>query len=350
MTRVPTQTAQEQMLYVPKWSIKNPTWLKWPANTVPRVRLIIDNDFEGDPDDLFQLVHHLLSPSVDIRAIVCSHGQIDKPKNAGTSAANAVLVAEHVMDLMGVTDTALLHRGSEKALADNQTPQMSNGVKAILDEASRHEPDRPLFFAAGAGFTDLASAYLIDPTIVDRMTVVWIGGIQHDDIVGTKGRFTAEYNRDVDLIATQIVFSAGFQIWQVPRDVYRRCILSEAELRERVWKQGGAIGKYMYEEIRHILAELSDRIGRAEMYPMGDQPLVLLTVLEGVVEEDDDFTSSKYVLKPTPQIADDGSYIERTDAKLMRVYTDLDFRLMFEDMFIKLREFTAWQDKEMESA
>jgi len=28
----------------------------------PRMRIIIDNDFGGDPDGLFQLVHHLLSP------------------------------------------------------------------------------------------------------------------------------------------------------------------------------------------------------------------------------------------------------------------------------------------------
>jgi hypothetical protein len=32
----------------------------------PRQRIIIDNDFGGDPDGLFQLAHHLASPSVEI--------------------------------------------------------------------------------------------------------------------------------------------------------------------------------------------------------------------------------------------------------------------------------------------
>lgn len=32
----------------------------------PRQRVIIDNDFSGDPDGLFQLAHHLASPSVDM--------------------------------------------------------------------------------------------------------------------------------------------------------------------------------------------------------------------------------------------------------------------------------------------
>jgi hypothetical protein len=46
------------------------------ANTsviTPRMRVIVDNDFSGDPDGLFQLAHLVLSPSVDIRAIIGSH-------------------------------------------------------------------------------------------------------------------------------------------------------------------------------------------------------------------------------------------------------------------------------------
>jgi len=39
----------------------------------PRARVIIDNDFSGDPGGLVQLAHHVLSPSVEIRAIIGSH-------------------------------------------------------------------------------------------------------------------------------------------------------------------------------------------------------------------------------------------------------------------------------------
>jgi hypothetical protein len=37
------------------------------------MRVIVDNDFSGDPDGLFQMAHLLLSPSVDIRGIIGSH-------------------------------------------------------------------------------------------------------------------------------------------------------------------------------------------------------------------------------------------------------------------------------------
>ena len=43
--------------------------------TVPlmKTKVIIDNDFCGDPDGLFQLTHQLLCKSCDIRAIVGGH-------------------------------------------------------------------------------------------------------------------------------------------------------------------------------------------------------------------------------------------------------------------------------------
>jgi purine nucleosidase len=39
----------------------------------PRLRVIVDNDFSGDPDGLFQLAHQLWSPSVEVRGIIGSH-------------------------------------------------------------------------------------------------------------------------------------------------------------------------------------------------------------------------------------------------------------------------------------
>lgn len=61
----------------------------------PRMRIIIDNDFSGDPDGLFQLAHHLLSPSVEIRGIIGSHlkagaGFGSEAKNSARAACEKV--------------------------------------------------------------------------------------------------------------------------------------------------------------------------------------------------------------------------------------------------------------------
>ena len=42
-----------------------------PFHTGKRYSVIIDNDFMGDPDGLFQLVHHALSSSCDINLLLC---------------------------------------------------------------------------------------------------------------------------------------------------------------------------------------------------------------------------------------------------------------------------------------
>ncbi|HEY9196784.1 MAG TPA: hypothetical protein VIM77_10980, partial [Mucilaginibacter sp.] len=58
------------------------------AKTVlPRMRVIFDNDFSGDPDGLFALTHMLLSPSVEIRGIIGSHLRVgDGFDNSKTQA------------------------------------------------------------------------------------------------------------------------------------------------------------------------------------------------------------------------------------------------------------------------
>lgn len=72
---------------------------------------------------------------------------------------------------------------------------------------------------------------------------------------------------------------------------------------------------------------------------------------EGVnVEPEDDFSSNQFVSKPTPLISDAGRYVARPGARPMRVYTNLDYRLMFEDFFLKLRGVCAMAGGGMASA
>ncbi len=53
---------------------------------LPIARVIVDNDFAGDPDGLFQLAHHLLCRSVEIPLIVGSHLP---PQFGGATSATA---------------------------------------------------------------------------------------------------------------------------------------------------------------------------------------------------------------------------------------------------------------------
>ena len=52
----------------------------------PRFRVISDNDYAGDPDGLYQLAHHALSPSVELRAVIGSHLAVDDPFDRSAGA------------------------------------------------------------------------------------------------------------------------------------------------------------------------------------------------------------------------------------------------------------------------
>src|SRR5687767_8378137 len=68
------------------------------STITPRMRVIVDNDFSGDPDGLFQLAHIMLSTSVEVRGIIGSHLKVgDGFDNSKTQAANAAKKAKEVL-------------------------------------------------------------------------------------------------------------------------------------------------------------------------------------------------------------------------------------------------------------
>jgi purine nucleosidase len=306
----------------------------------PRIRVIIDNDFIGDPDGLFQLVHHLLSPSVEIRGIIGSHLKagdgFDTSKLTATHSRQKI---EEVLSIMNVGKTIPVYEGSNNALANKNTPQNSEAANAIIKEAMRNDSKLPLYVVCGAGLTDLASAYLLKPEIAERLTLIWIGGPEYSDIALPPPGYTSlEYNLGIDIQAAQIVFNkSDISIWQVPRSSYRQVLLPYSSLLYKV-KTAGKIGNYLANSIEAIMKKAAKwNINLGETYILGDSPLVLLTALQSSFEPDP--SSSQYMLRPSPIINDQGLYEVNASGRNIRVYKDLDVRLLFEDFFSKLNLF-----------
>lgn len=325
------------------WPLGAFPWLGTEPRPKPGIRVIIDNDFAGDPDDLFQLAHHLLSPAVEIRSIIGSHLRPGDGFHPGAgSAAAGVAKAAELLAVMGLGAADALVSGSELALHDRTTPQRSPATAAIIAEAHRDDP-RPLFVLCGGGLTDIASAYLIDPSIARRLTVAWIGGPEYPGTASPPPGVTGpEYNLGIDPVAAQVVFNdSDLPLWQVPRDAYRQCLVADIELRERV-ATAGPLGAHLYQALRHVDATLRDpALGYPATYVLGDSPLVLLTALQSYFDPDP--SSSEYRLRPAPRFDEHGALTERHDGRPIRVYTRIDNRLMFEDLFLKLRAFHRWQ-------
>lgn len=310
----------------------------WTNLVTPRMRVIIDNDFGGDPDGLFQLAHSLLSPSIEIRGIIGSHLRAgDGFDSSRVQADNAARKAREVLQRIDPTSRIPVIAGSNQAMINDSTPVSSAGVNLIIREALRTDSQLPLYVVCGAGLTEIASALLKEPSIASRLTLVWIGGSEYPGTALPPPNFsTTEYNTAIDIAAVKTVFNrSSVAIWQVPRNAYRQAIFSYAELLLKV-RPRGKIGEYLcgqLEQIMKITARF--RLNLGEVYVLGDSPLVLLTALQSSFEADP--ASSDYILVARPKINDLGNYDPSRSSGTIRVYTRLDLRLMFEDFIAKLR-------------
>jgi purine nucleosidase len=303
----------------------------------PRLRVIVDNDFSGDPDGLFQLAHLLLSPSVEVRAIIGSHLKVgDGFDPTPTQATNAARQATELLGVLGLAGRVPVLAGSNVAMANDSTPVKSAGVNFIMQEALRTDTQLPLYVLCGAGLTEIASAALTDPRIAQRLTLVWIGGPEYEGLaLPPPGAAPLEYNLGIDVAAGRAVFNrTRLPLWQVPRDAYRQVLLPYSVLLTKV-KPQGKTGRYLAATLERLMARLPQyHLHIGETYVLGDSPLVLLTALQSSFEPDP--SSSDYVLRPAPRLTVAGTYAPNPAGRSIRVYRRLDTALLLSDFLAKL--------------
>jgi inosine-uridine nucleoside N-ribohydrolase len=298
--------------------------------------VICDNDYCGDPDGLVQLAHHLLSPSVELRGVIGSQlPSFDITCEAGRQVERSLEHAARLLALTGREDVPL-HAGSDDGLPATGGPATCAGAEAIVAEAMRDDTDLPLVVACGGSLTAVASAWLMEPRISERLTVVWIGGNEHEGLAETGSPFSMlEYNASTDLAATQLVFGAtDLELWQIPRDAYRQVLASHDELLVRM-RPHGELGRHLFDALADFhggVAQLGFPMG--ETYILGDSPLVLLTALTSSFDPSP--SSSVSVLRDRQRIDESGHYTGPVDGPPIRVFTRLDTRLMLEDLYAKL--------------
>ena len=159
-------------------------------------RVVVDNDFAGDPDGILALAHHLLSPSNRVVAITSSFlnprfGR--RRRRPGRRRRTARLAAELLAEL-GLADPPPVSTGAEEPFG-----RAAAGPRRRTRSSprAREEDELPLYVVCGGPLTNVAAALELDPGIAERLTLVWIGGSLDPEAF--------EYNRDTDPAAAEAV-------------------------------------------------------------------------------------------------------------------------------------------------
>lgn len=290
------------------------------ARLIPQrvsARVIVDNDFAGDPDGLVALAHQLLSPKTRTVLVTSSalNGKFVDKALAGRSAAAGDATAAELIGKMGLASAPPVVTGSE-SFGDGQG-QVSAAARAIVSEAMRDDP-LPLFVTCGGPLTNVAAALRLEPAIAKRMTLVWIGG-------GPYPEGGWEYNLATDVAAARrVIEGSDVALWQVPQNAYHQMQMSVAEMTTRL-RTVSPLGQWLYERYTRLPSFVT--LGGA--CDLGDSPMVLLTAISD--------ESSRYENRTAQRIADDFRYGAMVPGRTIRVFESLDVRLAFEDLFALLQ-------------
>lgn len=283
-------------------------------------RAIVLTDTANEADDQFALAYTLLSPSIEVRAVVAGHFGLPRSTKASFDEA------ARVMDLLGASAAQVpLYLGAEGPLDSfgEASSIAVPGVRAILNEARRDDP-RPLYLLGMGALTDVALALREDPGIANRLTLVWVGGGRYPG-----GGCEANFFRDIR--AAREVFASEMPMWQIPVGAYKELQVSLAELRRRV-EPLGSLGSFLVGELLLFQERMRARASwiSEESWVLGD------LAAPGVVL---DRRRDYYESVQRPSIGDDGSYLPTSDAmRSIRVYKHLDARFLIEDLLAKLAD------------
>ncbi|HTG67696.1 MAG TPA: nucleoside hydrolase [Candidatus Udaeobacter sp.] len=289
-----------------------------------KIRLIINTDAKNEADDQFAIVHALLTPRFKIKGIIAA--QFEKTAsmmNRKDTMQQSYDEIQKVLSIMDLQGQVPVYKGAAKALEKETDPRISEGAEAIVLEALKDDP-LPLYVVFLGPLTDMASALLMEPSIADKLTVIWIGGGHYPE-----GGW--EYNLLNDIDSTNVVFDSKVELWQVPHTVYTTMRVSIAELAYKV-KPYGEIGNYLYQQLidfNNWAAEAFQNSPwpKGEMWSLGDSPAISL-----LLDEHD----YGYEIKPAPRITEDMYYVHDQKERMIRVYHYVDARFTLEDMFAKL--------------
>ncbi len=235
------------------------------ALDLPRTDQVLDVVIDTDPlnevDDQFALAWALLRPDrLRVRALLSAPWRSDERVYASTDPAvdqprherrtrpsvgpaeGVRLATAELHRVVGVTGVPVpVHAGADRFLPAATTPVPSPATEALISLA-HEEREGPLYVVGIACATNLASALLIDPTIRDRICVVWTSA--HPTFWP---HATASYNLSLDLHASRVLFDSGVPLVYLPGYyVGEELRTTRAELEQFVRGQG-ALGDYLWQ-------------------------------------------------------------------------------------------------------
>lgn len=176
------------------------------------VDVVLDTDAYNEIDDQFAIAYLLKSKEkLTVKGIYAAPFFNENSCSPGDGMEKSYSEILKLLELSKEADKLdLVYRGASDYLPDEHTPVHSPAAEHLVRIAKNYTPEKPLYVIGIAAITNIASALLLDPSMKDRIVVVWLGGNSYEF------GHTHEFNMQQDIAAVRAVLLSGVPFVQLP--------------------------------------------------------------------------------------------------------------------------------------
>ncbi|MDO4168943.1 MAG: nucleoside hydrolase [Lachnospiraceae bacterium] len=298
-----------------------------------KIDVVLDTDTFNEIDDQYALAYLINSQDkLNLKAVYAAPFYNYKVCSAEEGMQKSYEEIFKVLKLMNREElNGIVFKGSKEMLKDIHTPVISDASKHLVELAKLYSEDNPLYVVCISTLTDIASAIIQEPSIIDKIVLVWLGGHAHDWCndesfnLFYEGCPNEEFNLMQDTLAAKVVFDSGIAMVQLPcMGVVSAFTTTGPEL--EYWLRGK-------NKLCDYLIDVTKNEAKVDgMEKTWSRAIWDVTAVAWLL--DGNFMYDKYV--PCPVIHSDGSYSFEENRHLIKYVYYIHRDTLFADLFKKL--------------
>ena len=295
------------------------------AAAVPR-DVILTTDCGTEIDDQWAIIYLVLSPSLNVKGVVTTHA----PNLAEPRTETSARCVKDVLRRLRVSFPPPVFAGSSVPLRE-RSPLRNAGVDFILETSRAYTSENRLVVLTIGATTDVASAFLADPSLADRVEILTMG-------FNSWPKGTDDWNIKNDPLAYQVIIESRAPITIGGGDVCRAHLKLDVKGANNLVRARGEIGNWLADEFQAYVTKNAEFIAQE----IGPQQWIIWDTI--VVAHLLGYTESATYPRPGLKL-DDVTFTPAKTDPAIRWITAIDEKKMWADFTAKLDRHRAAENK-----
>jgi len=286
------------------------------------VKTILDTDTYNEIDDQFALVQMLLSKErIDVLSINAApfsmNNRSDDPQKGMELSYEEIF---RLLKKINFKKNNFVFKGSTKYVGFDKKPIDSPAADNIIQNALKCSESDPLYVVAIGAITNVASAILKEPEIINKILVVWLGG---NALYWPENN---EFNLKQDIGGAQVLFDSGVSLVLVPCKGVTSHLISTVPEIEKYIEPHGEIGKFLAMRFKEY--NNNHKGWSKEIWDMAAVSWVL----------NEEWAPTN--IAPSPILLDDKTWTFDENRHPIKIVYDIKRDLILQDFIEKLENFS----------